>query len=263
MAAGHTILVVDDEPHLRRSLMLILRRAGYQVTAAGSAREARHCLQAGPYDLIVLDLKMPGVDGLTFLTEIRADYVNMAVLILTAHASLESAVEAVRRGARDYLLKPVEPAVILGRIGAILQAEAHPHRQREITAQIAALAGELRKLDEVPAAEAARRAPAPEEYMQRGPFTIDLPARRAWLRGQEIALAPLTFDYLVTLMRHAPNPVPYEALVEESQGRRVSRAEARGIARGRIYALRKALERDQRHPEFIFTVRDVGYNLVA
>jgi DNA-binding response OmpR family regulator len=277
MVPIHTILVIDDEPLLRRSLMLILQRAGYQVTIAGSAREARHYLQAGPYDLIFLDLKMPEVDGLTFLAEIRARYPDLPVLILTAHATLESAMEAVRQGARDYLLKPIMPDAILARVAEVLQAQARPRRQREITTQIDELVAELKHLDGLqapidhidhgagsPAAGAqATAALEPERYLQRGKFTLDLHTRRVLLRDQQILLPPVTFDYLVTLMRHSPNPVPYEVLVEESQGFRASRAEAREIARGRIHALRKALEQDQRHPEFVVTVRNIGYNLVT
>ena len=275
MALAHTILVVDDEPHLRRSLMLILQRAGYQVTVAGSAREARHFLQAGPFDLIFLDLKMPEVDGLTFLAEIREQYPDLPVLILTAHATLESAMEAVRQGARDYLLKPIMPNVILARVAKVLETQARPRRQREITSQIDHLVDELKRLDGTaphtgPAEHADHSAPGPttaaltpERYLQRGKITLDLHTRRVLLRDQQILLPPVTFDYLVTLMRHSPNPVSYETLVEESQGFRVSRAEAREIARGRIHALRKALELDQRHPEYVITVRDVGYNLVT
>ncbi len=275
MALVHTILVVDDEPHLRRSLMLILQRAGYQVTVAGSAREARHFLQAGPFDLIFLDLKMPEVDGLTFLAEIREQYPDLPVLILTAHATLESAMEAVRQGARDYLLKPIMPNVILARVAKVLETQARPRRQREITSQIDHLVDELKRLDGTAphsggAEHADHGAPSsatasltPERYLQRGKITLDLHTRRVLLRDQQILLPPVTFDYLVTLMRHSPNPVSYETLVEESQGFRVSRAEAREIARGRIHALRKALELDQRHPEFVITVRDVGYNLVT
>jgi DNA-binding response OmpR family regulator len=275
MALVHTILVIDDEPHLRRSLMLILQRAGYQVTVAGSAREARHYLQAGPFDLIFLDLKMPEVDGLTFLAEIREQYPDLPVLILTAHATLESAMEAVRQGARDYLLKPIMPNVILTRVANVLETQARPRRQREITAQIDNLVDELKRLDGTAprgdhhehadhgAPSPAAAALTPERYLQRGKITLDLHTRRVLLRDQQILLPPVTFDYLVTLMRHSPNPVSYETLVEESQGFRVSRAEAREIARGRIHALRKALELDQRHPEFVITVRDVGYNLVT
>ena len=275
MALVHTILVVDDEPHLRRSLMLILQRAGYQVTVAGSAREARHFLQAGPFDLIFLDLKMPEVDGLTFLAEIREQYPDLPVLILTAHATLESAMEAVRQGARDYLLKPIMPNVILARVAKVLETQARPRRQREITSQIDHLVDELKRLDgtaphgghaepvDHSAPSPATASLTPERYLQRGKITLDLHTRRVLLRDQQILLPPVTFDYLVTLMRHSPNPVSYETLVEESQGFRVSRAEAREIARGRIHALRKALELDQRHPEFVITVRDVGYNLVT
>ncbi len=275
MALVHTILVVDDEPHLRRSLMLILQRAGYQVTVAGSAREARHFLQAGPFDLIFLDLKMPEVDGLTFLAEIREQYPDLPVLILTAHATLESAMEAVRQGARDYLLKPIMPNIILTRVAKVLETQTRPRRQREITAQIDNLVDELKRLDgtaphggQAEEANQGATSPAatnltPERYLQRGKITLDLHTRRVLLRDQQILLPPVTFDYLVTLMRHSPNPVSYETLVEESQGFRVSRAEAREIARGRIHALRKALEADQRHPEFVITVRDVGYNLVT
>jgi DNA-binding response OmpR family regulator len=276
MAPVHTILVIDDEPHLRRSLMLILQRAGYQVTMAGSAREARHYLQAGPYDLIFLDLKMPEVDGLTFLAEIRSQYPDLPVLILTAHATLESAMEAVRQGARDYLLKPIMPNAILARVAEVLEAQARPRRQREITAQIDGLVDELKRLDgnQAPAGHLDPVTPgmpagpaavtlSPERYLQRGKLTLDLHTRRVLLRDQQLLLPPVTFDYLVTLMRHSPNPVSYETLVEESQGFRVSRGEAREIARGRIHALRKALELDQRHPELVITVRNIGYNLVT
>jgi DNA-binding response OmpR family regulator len=182
----------------------------------------------------------------------------------------------VRQGARDYLLKPIMPDAILARVAQVLEAQARPRRQREITAQIDNLVDELKRLDGTQVrAEQTDQAPAnpgtdqvtvalsPDRYLQRGKLTLDLHTRRVLLRDQQVLLPPVTFDYLVTLMRHSPNPVSYETLVEESQGFRVSRAEAREIARGRIHALRKALESDQRHPELVITVRDIGYNLVT
>ncbi len=271
MSAVHTILVIDDEPHLRRSLAMILQRAGYQVTMAASAREARQCLQAGPYDLVFLDLKMPEVDGLTLLGEIREQRTDMPVLILTAHATLESAMEAVRQGARDYLLKPIEPDAILARVHEVLDEQQRPRRRREIASQLNELLGELHRLEGpnvAPPSEAASpaaAAPSAESarYLQRGKLTLDLHTRRILVRDEQILLPPSTFDYLVTLMRHSPNAVSYETLVEESQGYRVSRAEAREMARGRMHELRKALELDMRHPEYVITVRDVGYRLVT
>ncbi len=269
MAPAHSILVVDDEPLLRRSLALILQRAGYQVTMAASAVEALQCLQAGPFDLIFLDLKMPEMDGLTLLGEMRTHGPEIPVFILTAHATLESAMEAVRQGARDYLLKPIDPDAILARVQKVLAEQERPRRRREITSQLDELLGELRGLDGLPAGSGSAAASTPqaaapaERYLQRGKLTLDLHTRRAMLKDQQISLPSSTFDYLVTLMRHSPNVVAYQTLVEESQGYRVSRAEAREMVRGRIHELRKALEQDQRHPELVITVRDVGYRLVT
>jgi DNA-binding NtrC family response regulator len=126
MPSVYTILAIDDEPLLLRSLALILQRASYRVITAGCAREARQCLQAGGYDLVFLDMKMPGADGLTLLGEIRAQQPDMPVLILTAQAALESAREAMQKGARDYLVKPIAPDAILARVRKVLAEQPRP-----------------------------------------------------------------------------------------------------------------------------------------
>ena len=265
MPSTSTILVIDDEKLLRQSLALILQEDDYSVTTAGHAVEARQYLQAGAYDLVFLDLKMPDVDGLTLLAEIRARYPEMPVLILTAHATLETAMEAVRQGARDYLLKP---PVILNRVREILAERQVPRRRREIATQLHELVSELHHLEDedTPSRDAAPAASTPSDparFLRRGPLTLDLHTRCLSLDDRQINLPPSTFDYLVTLVRHSPNPISFETLVEESQGFRVSRIEARETARIRIHELRKALETDMRRPKFIITVRHVGYRLVT
>src|SRR4030043_687191 len=100
MSTSHTILVIDDEPNLRRSLGLILQRAGYNITTAANASEALHLLQSGAYDLTFLDIKLPDQNGIVLLPQIKELYPDMPVLILTAHATLDTAIEAVRAGAR-------------------------------------------------------------------------------------------------------------------------------------------------------------------
>ena len=118
---GNTsILVVDDEENLRRTLALILQHEGYGVMTAASVGEARACLGTGGFDLVFLDLKLPDGDGLSLLPEMRSRYPGMPVLILTAHDKLGVALEAVRGGARDYLLKPVDPPVLLARVKEVL-----------------------------------------------------------------------------------------------------------------------------------------------
>lgn len=267
MSAAHSILVVDDEPHLRQSLALILQHSGYLVTTASGGEEARQFLQAGEFDAVFLDLKMPGVDGQKLLAEFRAKHPEMPILILTAHATLESAVEAVRRGASDYLLKPIDPDAILARLKDVLRQKKLPRRRREIAAQMQELLGELNQMDgHTPPLVSQGDAPVAKDtvrYLRRGVFTLDLHTRRVSLNDKQVLLPPSTFDYLVTLMRHSPEPVSYETLVQESQGYALSRAEAREMSRGRMHELRKALETNMRHPEHIITVRDVGYRLVT
>lgn len=267
MATNETILVVDDEPKLSRSLALILQRAGHVVTTAASAGEAMQLLQAGAYDLVFLDIKLPDQSGIHLLSQIRSLYPEMPVLMLTAHASLESAIEAVRAGARDYLLKPIDPQAILARVDEILEEQKQPRRRREITSQIQAL---LTELDSGEGSQASvyglvqDSSPAdPARFLKCGPLLLDLHTRRVQLDERSISLPPSTFDYLATLVRHSPKPVAFDTLVLESQGYQgLSRIEAKEIARWQVHEIRKAIEEDSRHPRLLITVRDVGYRLV-
>jgi DNA-binding NtrC family response regulator len=131
MVDTSSILIIDDEENLRRTLALILKREGYTVTTAANVGEARGLLQAESYDLAFLDLKLPDVNGLAFLPELRSDFPDMPVLILTAHDKLESATEAVRKGARDYLLKPVDPPMIVQRVKEVLAEQVQPSMGRK------------------------------------------------------------------------------------------------------------------------------------
>jgi DNA-binding response OmpR family regulator len=267
MATNDTILIVDDEPKLSRSLALILQRAGYVVSTAASAGEGLQLLQAGAYDLVFLDIKMPDQNGIQLLPQIRSLYPDMPVLMLTAHASLDTAIEAVRSGARDYLLKPIDPEAILARVSKILDDQRQPKRRREITSQIQALLSELHTSDaneNSPYSFGPAAPPAdPARYLKRGQLVMDLHTRLVSLNGRDIQLPPSSFDYLATLLRHSPQPVSYDTLVLESQGYQgLSRIESKEITRWQIHEIRKVLEEDVRHPRMIITVRDVGYRLV-
>ncbi|HLF26300.1 MAG TPA: response regulator transcription factor [Anaerolineae bacterium] len=267
MTATNAILVIDDEPNLRRSLALVLQRAGYQVTTAEDAQAALCALQAGAFDLAFLDIKLPDMNGMELLPQIRRLCPDLPVLILTAHATLDSAMAAVRQGARDYLLKPLRAEQILTRVREVLAEQAQPKRRQELVAQLEGLLAELHQVDDphspAPAIPYAQPPADPARYLRRGPLMLDLHARRALLQERHIPLPPSTFDYLTTLMRHAPDPVKYETLVLESQGYAVSRTEAREIAGWQIHELRQALEPDPQQPSLIITVRNVGYRLVT
>jgi DNA-binding response OmpR family regulator len=224
-------------------------------------------LQAGAYDLTFLDIKLPDQNGIQLLPQIKDLYPDMPILILTAHASLDTAIGAVRLGARDYLLKPIDPESILSRVENILREEK-PKRRREITTQLQDLLAELQSID----GKEASKTPAdtssppvdPARYLKCGPLLLDRHTHSVQFNESNTNLPPSTFDYLVTLARHSPHPVTYEKLVLESQGyQHVSRAEAREIARWQMHEIRKLLEIDPRHPQLIITVRDVGYRLIV
>lgn len=265
MQPNYNILIVDDEPNLRTTLSLILQRDGYTVTTAGEADEAHQKLQEQTFDLVFLDIKMPKKSGLVLLTEIKQLFPNLPVLLLTAFASLESAIEAVRRGAADYLLKPIDPPQILSRVRQVL-LQQQPDRRRAIMNEMQRLIGELNQIDGFnAAAEAAQTEDAneTERYLRRGPFIVDLHTRIASFNQEELALTPTGFDYLTVLLRFSPNTLGYQKLVKEAQGYDTTPIEAKEVTRWRIHELRKAIEQDSRNPRYLITVRGEGYRLVT
>jgi DNA-binding response OmpR family regulator len=265
MTPQETILIVDDDDHLRLSLSLILRKENYRAIPAANATEALELLQSQEYDLMFLDLNMPGMSGIDLLLEVHSHFPHMPVLILTAHAALESAVQAVRLGARDYLIKPVEPLLILTRVAEILAEREQPDRKKEIVKQIQFLLAELQKMDgedTTPTSTlAALPSSNPNRFLKKGPFDLDLHARHVMLDGKYIPVMGIYFDYLGTLLRHAPKTVDYKTLVKESQGYEMAIAEARDLARWRIHELRKIIEADPEQPKYILTMRGTGYRL--
>jgi len=265
MTPQSTILIVDDEDRLRLSLSLILQKENYHVETVASAEEALKCLQMREYDLMFLDLNLPGMNGINLLVEVHGRTPHMPVLILTAHAALESAIQAVRLGARDYLIKPVEPTLILTRVAEILAEREQPARKKEIVGQIQALLAELQKIEggetTPTGALTALSATDPGRFLKKGMFELDLHARHATLNGKYVPVTGIYFDYLSTLFRHAPIAVDCKTLVKESQGYDVAIAEARDLARWRIHELRKIVEIDPEQPQYILTVRGTGYRL--
>ena len=270
MTAGANILVIDDEDNLRLTLSMILRSGGYSASLAGTGAEAWALINSQPFQLVFLDINLPDSNGIDLLKRIRENYPDMPVLMLTGNASLETSIQAIRQGARDYLLKPLDPAYILVRTKEILQETQQPARRREITRMMQGLMAELNHIDEgtqaglAPVQELQALPPAdPNRFLQVGQMTLDLHTRHCFLKGQFIPIPSSSFDYLVVLVRRSPNPVTFEALVSEAQGYRVSRAEASEMSRWQVHELRKAIEATAGQPSMIITVRNVGYRLAA
>lgn len=266
MSALAKVLVIDDEESLRHTLTRVLARNGCEVVAAGDGEEALASFNSHTYDLVYLDLRLPNIDGLEVLRQVRSKDPALPVVMLTAYGSLQSAVEALRLGATDYLLKPVDPEVLMARTRVILKERAVEKRKNEIRAQIAQLQEELSRLEAegVGAVEAGRPAPPPaDRFLKRGDLILDLQAQRATYGQQVLSLPPTTFQYLLALVRRAPDVIPYQALVTEAQDYETHAYEARELSKYHIHVLRQALEPDPKQPRHILNVRGVGYRWVT
>lgn len=261
---GH-ILIVDDEASLRHTLARILQRAAFEVTTAASGQEGLSLLGQHSFDLVYLDIRLPDSSGLEVLKRIQTALPELPVVLFTAQPDLNSALEALRQGAADYLLKPLQPDDLVERAQTILARQARERRKRQIRAQIEALQAELKSLEDADSSPppAVRTENREDRFLTRGKLTLDLFARRLEFNGQSISLSPATFDYLLVLLRHAPNVVDYQTLVTEAQGYAVEFREAQELAKWHIHQIRQVLEPDERNPRYLLNVRGTGYRLVA
>jgi DNA-binding response OmpR family regulator len=226
--ASH-ILLVDDDALLRRSLAFNLERAGYRVSTAASAEDALALAQRDRPDLVLLDIGLPGMDGLDALRHLDAQ-VGVPVIFLTARRRELDEVLGLELGADDYVSKPFDLDVLMARIKVVLR------RSEKMTA---------------PAAE-----PTP---LTVGDMLIDPSAHTVTIAGHLIDLPPREFDLLHTLALEAGHVVSINELLARVWG-----AEYEGesqVVYVHIRWLREKLEDDLDHPRRIITVRGVGYKL--
>jgi len=263
---GH-ILIIDDEASLRQTMARILQRAGYEVTTASDGKEGLALITEHPFDLIFSDIRMPDMDGLELLRIVHAKFPELPVILFTAQPDLNSAVEAVRSGATDYLLKPLKPQVVIDRANSILEKNRVERRKREIQRQIDALQTELNALEKGNKQAQADSATQPlsassDRFVRLGVLTLDLYARRVTMDDRSVDIPPTSFDYLLALVRHSPNVVDYQTLVSEAQGYETDTREAQELTKWHIHHIRQAIEPDSRKPVHVINVRGTGYRLV-
>ncbi|MBL8049730.1 MAG: response regulator transcription factor [Anaerolineales bacterium] len=260
---GH-ILIIEDEASLRKTLARILQQAGFEVTTAESAEQGLDYLKTTKFDLVFTDLRLPGIAGLDALKYIHKINPSLPVVLFTAQPDINSAVEALRRGATDYLLKPLKPEIILERAKTILLNQQKEKRKREITDEIEKLQNELKQLENGEETSTPSLPDSKEErFIKHGLLVLDLHTRRVTIKDETVNLPPTSFDYLVVLARHAPNVVDFQTLVAEAQGAQAEMREAQELTKWHIHQLRQAIENNPRNPSRVITVRGTGYRLVA
>lgn len=268
MNTSGQILIIDDDASVRQTLTRVLERANFQVDNARDGKEALKKITDGSFHLVYLDIRMPGMDGLDVLQEVRKIKPDLSVILLTAHASLKSALDAIRLGARDYLVKPIDPEVFVAQTRIILEEEIKEVRKQVLRMQIAELRGELELLEketdfgdnQVMVKDLPLDA---DRFLKKGQFILDLQALRATLGDRVITLPPTGFAYLSVLATHSPKAVDYKTLVLEAQGYEVDHAEASELAKYHIHVLRQTLNVNLEEAGHIINVRGVGYRIMT
>lgn len=259
------ILVVDDEGPIRYSLSKTLQRVGYQVSTAASGEEALAILTEHPHDVVLTDIRMPGLTGVELLAKIKEQAPEAIVILMTAYASLSTAVESLRLGAHDYLIKPVSTQDVRQSVSRGLERAHNMRRRRQlleaIKANVRELTEEIEENNHRGASSPSQPVEVPVTTMQIGPLTI-FPGRYEIQVGDtSLSLTPTEFDLLLYLAAHRGRVVPCYELVREVRGYTVEETEAREVIRPHVSNLRRKLERAGQDPDLIVNVRGVGYRL--
>ena len=268
------ILVVDDEASIRFALEEMLTRDGHQVTSVDDGEAAVALIQSEKFDLALVDLKLPGISGLEVLTELRQQLPQIVVIVLTAHASLDTAVAALRHGAHDYLFKPCKTVELRESIRKGLRNRQEKLKQQKLLRQLEQhLTTSLEDIRATitPQSEAESSATPlipsqqyvekPDRFLQKGELIIDFVRHVITLDNHLLELSPTEFNLLAYLISEAPRVIPPQELVREVQRYETQPWEASETVRYHIYRIRQKIKATTNRKDIIRTVRGVGYTV--
>jgi len=226
-AASLRVLVVDDEPAIRRFLRTSLDVQGYRVLEAADGGEALEAMHKNAVDVLVLDLGLPGVDGFEVIRRLRGQGSSVPIIVLSSRTDERGKVEALDLGADDYLTKPFGIDELLARIRAALRHRLQQEGERPI--------------------------------FRAGELSVDLVRRIVTVRGNEVKLTPREYDLLRLLVAHAGKVLTHRFILREVWGGDTD------VQYLRIYvrALRQKIEADSERPQYLRTETGVGYRLRA
>ena len=255
---GARILVVDDEDAIRTALGRLFTRLGHQVSEAASGPEALTHLARENFDLVILDLKMPQMEGTEVLQAAQAIAPDTVFIILTAYGTLDSAMIGVRHGAFDYLLKPSPVEEIVRAVESGLAERQRRLQRKDPLAMLEQALATIRSTSQQSETD-----PSGERFLQVRGITLDTLTRLIVVDDEPVSLTATEFDILACLMRYRNRVVSCSQLVTSVRGYDVDEHEARALLRSHIHRLRHKIEPDPANPQTIRTVRGSGYIIVV
>ena len=258
------VLVVDDELLIRSGLAQALSLSGYAADVADCGEEALAKLESTSYDVMVLDLQMPGIHGVEVMQRAQAMWPHLSIIILTGHATLDSAICAVKSEAVDYLLKPVSVHQVIETITRVLHQRAEERRQQRLVQTITTAVDTLQRIGPRPVLSLAPD-PSPPESLHVHPLTLDVQrqtvvvededqTRTASLTGSETAV-------LAALMIYSGQVFSCRQLAHRALDYDTDEFAAQSTIRPILFRLRRKIEANSRQPRLILTVRGRGYFL--
>jgi len=223
--SGETILVIDDEPKILKTVRAYLENAGFRVVTAGDGQMALTMYRHERPALVILDLGLPGMDGLDVARTLRRDS-NVPIIMLTARVDEADRLIGLELGSDDYVTKPFSPRELVARVRAVLRRTSGEREQ----------------------------APVP---IVTGDVVIDIERRQVAISGQSVELTPTEFDLLVVLARHPGRVFTRLELLDRVQGYAFEGYERTVDAH--VKNLRQKIEPDPKQPRYLLTVYGVGY----
>ncbi len=245
------ILIVEDDDNLRESIADVLTDSGYETTQARNGREALAKLtQRADFDVILSDLKMPEMDGMTLLQTLRDHHPDIAVIILTGYGTVDTAVQAMREGAVNYLLKPMNNRQLLKSVEEALAVRQTKVKQKKLVDQVVSGLQALGITEHSEIQDALRQGveadpprPVDDRFLRVRDLIIDQHRLVAMFEGKPLELTPTEFEILYCMMQMAGRVVTFEDIVYRLQGVRVERDEARTMLSTHISNLRTKLRK--------------------
>ena len=249
------VLVVDDEAGPRKTWAELLTLEQYGVSIAESGEEALAYLEKEHFDIMLLDIKMPGLDGVEVMRRVARLHPDCKVILLTAHGTMDAAIEAVRQGAHDFLQKPASLGEVLASVDRAMSERSDSDRRRRLIEQ---LENSLHQLKDVEGIE--QEVPVMSSVVALGEgVMVDLDRREIWKDDLKVIFTPTEGKLMQVLLENRGRVLSHKEIVMLVQGYQTTDWEAPEILRPLVSRLRRKLRQFPSGSDWITNVRGTGY----